>query len=63
MKKIEHSNTPFRFLITDGYANFKMPIPGMFISFCPFCGQNLYKFYAKDEYANEIEGETFSIIK
>jgi hypothetical protein len=29
------------------------------IEYCPFCGEDLFEFYNSDEYANEIEGDTF----
>lgn len=29
------------------------------MNYCPFCGTNLFKFYNKDKYVNEVEGETF----
>ncbi len=36
---------------------------GMMLSYCPWCGVNLFTFYAKErnieDYVNEIEGETF----
>lgn len=49
-----------RFFITTGYETFGLErVIGTSISYCPYCGKNLYKFYQSDEYANEIEGETF----
>ena len=44
-----------------GYDTFKLDLPLMNINYCPYCGTNLYKFYNKDEHANEIEGETFKL--
>jgi len=43
--------------------HYQKGISGYMLSFCPFCGVNLYTFYVKDrnieEYENEIEGKTF----
>ncbi len=48
-------------LMTAPYSIFdQLKNPAIMIHFCPFCGVNLYQFYDKDEYANEIEGETFT---
>ena len=44
-----------------GYEKFSLNMAMANIAFCPFCGTNLYDFYIKDEYANEIEGETFTL--
>jgi len=60
-KIIKGSQVPFRFFLTNGYQEFSMLLPSILINFCPFCGQNLYEFYNKDECANEIEGETFKL--
>ncbi len=60
-KRIKGSEKPYRFFITNGYEKLSVPIPGMMISFCPFCGKNLYEFYGRDECASEIEGETFKL--
>ena len=54
---------PLRFYITFGYEIFKIDMVAVFIEYCPFCGKDLYKFYKSDKYANEIEGETFPMIK
>lgn len=55
-------NIPFRFFITLGYTgDFDLDMVMLNISFCPFCGINLFKKYAKDDYANEIEGVTFKL--
>jgi len=47
--------------MTMGYEKFSLNMAMANIAFCPFCGINLYDFYIKDEYANEIEGETFTL--
>ena len=49
--------------MTMGYDTFTFDAPTVFISFCPFCGANLYDYYKSDEYVNEIEGETFKFFK
>jgi predicted nucleic acid-binding Zn-ribbon protein len=42
---------------------FDMLSAGLMMSFCPWCGANLFTFYGKemniDDYVNEVEGETF----
>ncbi len=46
--------------VTSGYVGtytFNNTI--MIIYYCPFCGQRLRDWYTKDEYANEIQGQTF----
>ena len=60
VKVIKGSHIPFRFFITNGYHDFSMLLPNILINFCPFCGQNLYELYGKDEYVNEMEGKTFN---
>lgn len=59
--EIRGKRNDLRYFITLGYNSFKLDLPLMNIRFCPYCGTNLYKFYDKYEYANEIEGETFSL--
>ncbi|MFD1818305.1 hypothetical protein SAMN04515674_1292 [Pseudarcicella hirudinis] len=49
----------FGFCITMGYDKYNILLPKMTISYCPYCGSKLKDFYGSDEYANEIEGETF----
>jgi hypothetical protein len=62
IKVIDNSKSSYRFYISYTNDKFKLSSPlFLFISFCPHCGQNLYKFYNKDEYANEIEGDTFTL--
>ena len=64
---VENSNLPYRFFIMAPLEPPKMKYDKLFggynISFCPWCGANLFTFYAKDrnieDYVNEIEGETF----
>jgi hypothetical protein len=51
---------PLSFVLTLGYqGEFKML--GNCIFYCPFCGKDLYKFYKDFRYANEVEGETFTV--
>ena len=62
---IEDSDIPFRFFYMQPYLKFDLLMPGaLMISFCPYCGVNLFTFYGRDrdinEYVNEIEGETFT---
>ncbi len=63
----KNDGNPYGFWITVGYETFetwdlssKHRWP---ITYCPFCGKDLYKFYKSDEYANEIEGVTFPFVK
>ena len=58
-KELKSRRNDLRYFVTLGYDIFKLDLPLMNINYCPYCGINLYKFYYKDEYANEIEGETF----
>ena len=55
--------SPYRFYITFSFDRFKIDAPHIPIEYCPFCGKDLFKFYKDDRYANEIEGETFPMIK
>ncbi len=47
------------FFITMGYEKFSLYLAMRKISFCPYCGVNLKKFYKNEDYSNEIEGKTF----
>ena len=58
---INTKRNDIRFFMTMGYEKFSFDLAMANISFCPFCGTNLHDFYNKDEYANEIEGETFKL--
>jgi hypothetical protein len=55
--------SPYSFYITFSFDKFEMDMPYLNISYCPFCGKDLYKFYKSDEYANEVEGVTFPFVK
>jgi len=67
---IKDSNIPYRFFFMDPAPpsnlreNYNKGIRGYNLSYCPWCGVNLYAFYANErnieDYVNEIEGETFS---
>ncbi|MBP5366208.1 MAG: hypothetical protein J6Y82_09855 [Bacteroidales bacterium] len=61
LNKTRHKRNDFRFYITMGYVKFEFLKPIIDMAFCPFCGTNLYDFYVSDEYANEIEDETFTL--
>ena len=61
ISKTKHQRNDIRFCITMGYDKFECPMPVINMAFCPYCGTNLYDFYISDEYANEIEGETFDL--
>jgi hypothetical protein len=62
-----HSNITYRFFYSEPkmpqYLKFDLLSAGLMLSYCPWCGVNLFTFYAKerniDDYVNEIEGETF----
>lgn len=57
--KLKNKTNNLRFFITLGYEKFTLDSVLINICYCPYCGTNLYEFYDNDEYANEIEGETF----
>ena len=67
VRYIENSNIPYRFFLMAALeppkTKYDKILGGYKLSFCPFCGVNLYTFYAKErnieDYVNEIEGETF----
>lgn len=59
--KTRHKRKDLRFYITFGYEKFDFLMVKLNMTFCPYCGTNLYDFYVSDEYANEIEGETFDL--
>lgn len=44
---------PYRFYLTIGYREGEKNVPSRFLSFCPYCGKDLFKFYKSDEYVNE----------
>ena len=64
---VENSKIPYRFFIMPPLElpnmKYKKLFGGYNISYCPWCGVNLFTFYAKErnieDYVNEIEGETF----
>lgn len=45
----------YRFFITPGYKLGDRDVPTYNIAYCPFCGTNLFKFYANDKYVNEVD--------
>lgn len=61
LSKTKNKRDDIRFFMTMGYEKFSLNMAMANIAFCPFCGTNLYDFYVKDEYINEIEGETFTL--
>lgn len=61
VSKTKHKRNDIRFFITMGYEKLELPMSVINMAFCPYCGTNLYDFYVSDEYANEIEGETFDL--
>ena len=61
MHKINKKRNDIRFFMTMGYDMFSYELAMANINFCPYCGTNLHDFYDKDEYANEIEGITFTL--
>jgi len=46
----------YRFYITQGYALGQTNVSNLNVGFCPFCGENLFKFYKSDHYVNEKPG-------
>ena len=65
---VRDSNIPYRFFFMAALkppkTRYEKVIGGYNLSYCPWCGVNLFTFYAKkrniEDYVNEIEGETFS---
>lgn len=63
---IKGSSVPYRFFImpplTSPDLKYSKLSGGYMISFCPFCGANLYVYYVKErnilDYINEVENET-----
>lgn len=55
-KSRKFHNNPLAFTITLGYSGNYMDddVIANSISYCPFCGKNLHKFYRDLRYANEI---------
>lgn len=59
---IKRSRCEYRYYIGFTIEKFEFSSAAFnLINFCPYCGKNLYEFYNKDEYTNEIEGITFKI--
>ena len=64
---IWHSDIPYRFFLMAALEppkiKYDTPFGGYNLSYCPWCGVNLFTFYANErdieDYVNEIEGETF----
>jgi len=62
-----HSDISYRFFLMEALDPTKNKYDKIFggynLSYCPWCGVNLFTFYAKErnieDYVNEIEGETF----
>ncbi len=52
-------NLGLGFYCTLGYDNFNIYLPKLNLRFCPFCGVKLKEFYKSEDYANEVEGNTF----
>ncbi len=48
-------NSPYRFWMTFGREVYNLDSVMINLSYCPFCGKNLFEFYNNDEYINEIE--------
>jgi hypothetical protein len=46
----------YRFYISEGYVENQKNVIFMNIAFCPFCGENLFKFYDNDCYINQEPG-------
>lgn len=55
------SESPYRFFITAGYETGQKNVPSRMITYCPYCGTNLYSFYRSDEYINETDDSFYSI--
>jgi hypothetical protein len=49
----------YGFYITLGYVKFDIKLPKLAITYCPYCGTELRRFYFSDEFVNEFEGRDF----
>lgn len=56
-KELIGGNDELRFFVTPGYSLGDQGVYTLNIAFCPFCGQNLFKFYKDDAYINEFYKE------
>ena len=64
---VKNSKIPYRFFLMaalePSITKYNELLGGYNLSYCPWCGVNLFTFYAKkrniEDYVNEIEGETF----
>jgi hypothetical protein len=64
---VENSKIPYRFFLMAPLVPHKMKYDKIFggynLSYCPWCGANLFTFYARERnienYVDEVEGETF----
>jgi hypothetical protein len=45
----------YRVFISEGYDLFNDSTQRSLINFCPYCGEKLIKYYAFDEFVNEID--------
>ena len=62
IKHIKKSKCAYRYYIGFTIEAFKFSTPEfILINFCPYCGENLYEFYNKDEFVNEMEGVSFKL--
>ncbi len=56
------TTSPYNFFVTGGYIGSfdTSAMPTLNISFCPFCGVNLFDYYSEEEwndYVHEIQAE------
>jgi hypothetical protein len=49
-------NHQYRFYISEGYTEGQENVVFLNIAYCPFCGENLFKYYNKDNYINQEPG-------
>jgi len=44
---------PYRFYFTVGYCEGEKNVPSRLITYCPYCGKDLFEYYKSDDYINE----------
>lgn len=52
--------SPYRFFITEGFEKGQKNVKRSLISYCPFCGKKLSKYFKSDYIVNEEYGNFMS---
>ena len=55
IERANYKGNVYRYLLTEGYADFNDKVKRSIIEFCPYCGKELKKIYCSDEYVNEVD--------